>query len=167
MFGRKLFRISLLTIASLVAASSILAQKNEAEARKIAAYPLTIELFNRYAEVSLELVRLPKNDPDYNLMRGEAFLDMSLDNRIEHLEAAPKVMAVLKAHRISARDYIMTSAAFTAVFIVEAAMQTGAGQNAYNKLEWEASVPDHAKFYDAHKAEMKKYQDDLMHLVRH
>jgi hypothetical protein len=163
--------MSILLVASIVAwlaaASNVLAQKNDEEARKIAAYPITIDLFNRYAQVSLNLARVPKNDPSYRQMSGEAFLDMSLDDRVKHLEAAPKVMAVLQAHGISARDYIMTAAVYAAVLLVKMSMQTGAGQNGANKLEWEASAPGHVKFYDSHKAEMQKYQDDLMHLIVH
>jgi|SRR5581483_6565072 len=166
MLDRNLLRISLFALASLAAASNVFAQKNEAEARKIAAYPLTMDLFNRYAAVTLELAHPPRNDAD-NFMRGEAFIEMSLDERVEHLQAAPKLMAVVRAHGLSARDFIMTSAAVTAFLVTRTAMQTGAGHNEYNKLEWEASVPDHEKFFNAHQAEMKKYQDDLMRAVRH
>lgn len=146
-------------------ASAVLAQNDEAEARRIAAWPLTMDLFNRYAAATLELASLPKSDPAYGPLRS--LRDLSLDARIQRFETTPHAMAILKAHGISARDMIMTSAAVTAVMVVKAAMQTGAGQNEYNKPEWIASVPDHLKFYDAHPAEMKKFQDDLMRVVRH
>lgn len=163
-FNRTLFRICVLAAASMALASAVLAQNDEAEARRIAAYPLTMDLFNRYAAAALEVARLSKNDPAYSQMRN--LQDLSLDARIQRFETTPHVVAILKAHGISARDMVMTSAAVSAVMIVKAAMQTGAGQNEANKLEWKASVPEHVKFYDAHQAEMKKYQDNLMLVVR-
>ena len=162
---RKVFGVGIAAVALTCSAASCRAQADEAEAKRIAAYPLTPDLFQRYASVTLEMARLPKTDPAYVAMKGTQ--ELPLDGKIRRIEAAPAVMAILKAHGISARDLIMTSASVTAVMVVKAAMQTGAGKNEANHLDWEASQPDHLKFYGAHQAEFTKFQNDLMKAVTH
>ena len=147
-----------------ICATSLFAQSNEADARKIAAYPLTLDLFHRYAAVTIDFAKLSKTDPARNQLKG--LESLPLDNRVQRMESTAASASILKAHGISARDMVMTSAAVTALFVVKAATQTGAGRNDANKLEWEATGPDHLKFYDAHKADFDKYQADLMSAVR-
>ncbi len=161
--GHAVLTICLVIGALLASPRNGLAQNNEAEARRIAAYPLTIDLFRRYAAVTFDLARLPKTDPAYITMKGIA--DLPLDAKIQRMDAAPSVVAILKSHGISAKEMMLTSTAVAALIIVKTSIQTGANKNDANKLEWEATPPDHLRFYDTNQAEMKKFQDDLMKAV--
>jgi len=157
---RRVLTVCLAASVLLAIASPGFGQINDAEAKRVAAYPLTIDLFRRFAAVSIEMAQIPKTDPAFHAISGMS--DLPLDEKIKRMEATPKAVAILKSHGISAQDLIMTSTAVTAVTVMKFSIQTGAGKNDANRLEWEASSSDHVKFYDTHKEEMKKFQDDLM-----
>lgn len=121
---RHTFKVCFAASALLVPALTGFGQINDAEARRVAAYPL--------------------------------------DDKIRRMAASPRAAAILKSHGISAEDMVMTSSAMTAVIIMKLSTETGAGKNDANKLDWEASSPQHVKFYEGNKAEIKRDQDDLV-----
>ena len=137
---------------------------NDADARKVAAYPLTADLLQKYIAVMLDMARLSPDDPLREQLK--ALYDLPLDERVRRFDAAPKAVAMLKTRGISSRDLVMTSASVSAAIVVKIAAQTGAGQNASNRFEFQASSPDHLKFYDAHEAEIDKFVADVRAAAR-
>ena len=156
MLLRKIFHsLALLTLVALNSPAQI----NDAEANRIAAYPITADLFQRYASVTIAMAKLPVNDP----IRAQlnALPSAALDERVRRFEASPGAVSILKSNGISARDMVMTSAAVSSAMVVKPAMKAGVGPNAATKLDWASTSPDHLKFFDTHKADIDKFQVDL------
>lgn len=130
----------------LMSALPIMAQSTMPEAKAVAAYPLTMDHVTR----ALGATDMP-SDRTIN--------ELPLEDRIKRIEATPKLAGVLKTHGISARDFVMTSAAVGAAVIVAGLMDTGEkgpGPSAPNQILWASAPPDHIKFYRDHKAEIDK-----------
>lgn len=131
----------------LMSTLPIRAQGSMPEAKAVAAYPLTMDHVTRVFLVSTDL---PSD---------RAVNELPLEDRIKRLDATPKVVAVLKAHGISSRDFVMTGAAVGASMIVAGLIDSGEkgpGPSTANQIQWTAAPPEHIKFYRDHKAEIDK-----------
>jgi hypothetical protein len=137
--------LPILAAAALLQLSALplKAQNTIPEAKAVAAYPLTTREF----QASTDL-------PSDRTMN-----ELPLEDRIRRIEATPKAAAVLKAHGISSRDFVMTGAAVGAAMIVAGLMDSGEkgpGPSAGNQIQWTAAPSDHIAFYLNHKAEIDK-----------
>jgi hypothetical protein len=156
----------LLTFASfsLTTMPSAQAQANMLEAEAIAAYPLTMDHVARQFKVAADLYKDPQLKNQYTEVN-----ELSLEDRIQKVESLPKLASVAKAHGITVRDLIMTSAALGPAIAVAGLMDTGErgpGTSPENKVFWAAAPPEHIKFYRDHKAEVDKLVAEMMQNLR-
>ena len=153
----RIFSRCVIAMILLLPALSVRAQNSIAEAKAVAAYTLTMDHVTRVFQLAADI----PSDKSTN--------ELSLEDRIKHIDATPKLADVLKAHGISARDFVMTGAALGAAIAVSGLMDTGEkgpGASLPNQIEWTAAPPDHIKFYRDHKAEIDKLVAQMMQAMR-
>ena len=142
-------------------AVSCVAQTTAKEAQDLAAYPLTMDHVTRQYQALIDLTR--QEQQDAGLRRElQGWSGMPLDRQIQLYGSNAKVAAIVKAHGITPRDQVMTQTALMALMIALPSIEAKKGPNATNKLEFDASSPDHVKFYHDHQAEITKLGAELV-----
>jgi hypothetical protein len=156
-YRTRTFAGCVIAMTFLLVTLPIRAQDTMAEAKTVAAYPLTMDHVTRLFQVSADV-------PSDKTMS-----DLTLEDKIKRIDATPKLSAGLKAHGISSRDFVMTGAAMGAAIAVSGLMDTGEkgpGASLPNQIEWAAAPPDHIKFYRDHKAEIDKLVEQMIQAMR-
>ena len=151
-------------VLALSIAVPCVAQTTAKEAQDVAAYPLTMDHVTRQYQMLMDLARQGQHDA---ALKGDlkGWAGKPLDQQIRLFETNPKTAALAKAHGITPRDQVMTQAAMTALIIALPSIEAKKGPNATNKLEFDASPPDHVKFYHDHEAEITKLGAELVDVV--
>jgi hypothetical protein len=147
-------RLHTVVVASTLAISCA-AQSTPKQAQELAAYPLTMDHVTRQYQTLTELALQFAKDP---VLKGrfQGWDKLPMDQQIGTFAASEKTLAMAKAHGLTPRDLVMTMRALQAVMTVFPSIEEGQGPNQDNKLEFEASSPDHVKFFRDHQPEIMK-----------
>lgn len=137
------------------------AQTTAKEAQDLAQYPLTMDHVNRHYQTLIDLAQLERRDSIFK-HDLQGWPQMPLDQQIQLYESNPKTAAIIKAHKITARDQVMTQTALMALMLALPSIEQGKGPNEHNKLQFDASPAEHVKFYRDHQAEITKLGNQLV-----
>lgn len=135
------------------------AQINDAEAKTLASYPLTMDVLTRHFQVLMDVHRMMAKDPEFNKQMSD-WGHTSLEEQVRRYSSIPKAMAAAKAHGISVRDFVLSGIAL--VDAMYAANHKGKPVDAGARLLWAAAPPDHVKFYLDHTAEIQRLQEQVV-----
>src|SRR5580698_7155789 len=136
-----------------------MAQINDAEAKTLASYQLTMDVLTRHFLALVDVHRMMAKDPEFNKQMSD-WGHISLDEQVRRYSSVPKAMAAAKAHGISIRDHILSGIAL--VDAMYAANHKGKPVDAATRLLWAAAPPDHVKFYLDHRAEIERLQAQVL-----
>jgi hypothetical protein len=143
----------------LVATRPSLAQMNDAEAKTLASYPLTMDVLTRHFLALVDVHRMMAKDPEFNKQMTD-WGHLSLEEQVRRYSSIPKAAAAAKAHGISVRDFVLSGIAL--VDAMYAANHKGKAAGAVDRLLWAAASPDHVKFYLDHRAEIGRLQEQVV-----
>jgi hypothetical protein len=135
------------------------AQINDAEAKILASYQLTMDVLTRHFLALVDVHRMMAKDPEFNKQMSD-WGQISLEEQVRRYSSVPQAMAAAKAHGISVRDHILSGIAL--VDAMYAANHKGKPADAGTRLLWAAAPPDHVKFYLDHKAEIARLQEQVV-----
>lgn len=121
---------------------------SDADTKTLAAYRLDMGNIRKTVDVTVEFYELSEKDRGLE-ERTHSRPNETIQDSVRRLESEPKAMAVLKAHGLSARDYVLTSFVWLAATMVAVVEKDGTG-----KLPPEVSR-ENVSFVKAHKAELE------------
>jgi hypothetical protein len=140
------------SLAVLLASPLLAAEKktrnSEADTKALAAYRLDMGNIKKTADVTAELFELAEKDHGLE-DRVRSRPEEAIQDSVRRVESEPKAMAVLKAHGLSAKDYVLTSFVWIGATVFAALDKDGTA-----KLPPEISR-ENASFVKAHKAELE------------
>lgn len=152
-------------IGSLMLGVSIaafcVAQTTAEEAQDLAVYSLTMDHVTRHYQALMDLAREERRDSIFK-HEVQAWSGLPLERQIQLYESNPKTAAILKAHKITARDQVMTQTALMALMVALPSIERGKDANATNPLQMDAAPAEHVKFYRDHQAEIAKLGAQLV-----
>src|ERR1700755_1609380 len=107
------------------------AQINDAEAKTLASYPLTMDVLTRHFLALVDVYHMMAKDPQLNKQMSD-WPHMSLDEQVRRYSSIPQALAAAKAHSISVRAHILSGIAL--VDAIYAANHKGKPVDAVNRL---------------------------------
>jgi hypothetical protein len=136
------------------------AELSMADAKLLAAYPLSEDKMQRKFAVAADLGRLSAADPALQSQLQSVNDAPGLEAQIKAFGAIPKAAAAMQAHGISPRDYCLTTLAIN--FALMPQMPAQMRQNAQSDPTLIAAPPEHVEFVRAHREEINRLTAAIM-----
>jgi hypothetical protein len=157
---RRIFTLPhLLTIALLLMPAGSVAQKAKADADMVEMqnYILTTDKVDRLGDALVGIAQLAQKNPEAaSSVEADADKNEDLDAMGRRLSANPEVVAVLKSHGFTPREFALCQMVTFQATFAEAAKKAGADPA---KLASDAHVnPANLTFVEQHKAELDAMQ---------
>lgn len=124
----------------------------------VAAYPLTMAGLKRYFAAVRFLQKLAAADPSFKaFMESDAALGEGQSDREKILQSNPKMAAILRANKVTARDYVVGGRALAAAYIVSKKL----GESSAELRKAFPASDAQVAFVKAHEVELDPYMREM------
>lgn len=154
------------TVAAMLVSAGAAAAQQSADDKAVMNHRLTLDLVRQAVAVDRDLVALLKKDP--GIVKRIPRDTKGLDTSAEQMNTIPELAAILKTHRVTAKDYLLTQVAMFSTALTHEFMASGKlkqlppNMPTHNLEFWKAN----AEALKPLDAEWKKLRSEIMAMLK-